>query len=106
MVVPLVVPSTRTLSPGLIELAEIEAVPLRYFVEDTVLTVTFCPAAVVSVKLDVETAAILPTAPPAAGPERALDPRGPGAPWSAAGVGEAAVVVVLALVLAVALTIP
>ena len=41
MVVPLVVPSTRTLTPFLMALAELELVPLRYFAEDAFLTVTF-----------------------------------------------------------------
>jgi hypothetical protein len=41
MVVPLVVPSTRTLSPVVIALAEVELVPFRYVVEDASLTVTF-----------------------------------------------------------------
>jgi hypothetical protein len=41
MVVPLVVPSTRTLTPFLMTLAELELVPLRYFVEDAFLTLTF-----------------------------------------------------------------
>jgi hypothetical protein len=41
MVVPLVVPSTRTLSPVVIAIAEVELVPFRYVVEDASLTVTF-----------------------------------------------------------------
>jgi hypothetical protein len=41
MVVPLVVPSTRTLSPVVIALAEVELVPFGYVVEDASLTVTF-----------------------------------------------------------------
>jgi hypothetical protein len=41
MVVPLTVPSTRTLLPFLTALAEIELVPFRYVVEDALLTVTF-----------------------------------------------------------------
>jgi hypothetical protein len=41
MVVPLVVPSTRTPLPGVMALAEIELVPFRYFVEDASSTVTF-----------------------------------------------------------------
>jgi hypothetical protein len=41
MVVPLVVPSTRTLSPLVMELAELELVPVWYVVEDASLTVTF-----------------------------------------------------------------
>jgi hypothetical protein len=40
MVVPLVVPSTRTLSPAVTALAEV-ALPFWYVVEDASLTVTF-----------------------------------------------------------------
>jgi hypothetical protein len=40
MVVPLTVPSTRTLSPFAIAPSEIEFVPLRYVVEGASLTVT------------------------------------------------------------------
>jgi hypothetical protein len=38
------------------------------------LIVTFWPVAVVSVKPDVDTLLAVPTEPPAAGPDRALDP--------------------------------
>jgi hypothetical protein len=46
MVVPLVVPSTRTFVPFLVALvlvalAEVELVPFRYFVDDVSSTVTF-----------------------------------------------------------------
>jgi len=41
MVVPLVVPSTRTPVPVVIALAEVELAPFRYVVEDASLTVTF-----------------------------------------------------------------
>jgi len=41
MVVPLTVPTARTLSPLLIALAEVELVPLRYVVDEALLTVTF-----------------------------------------------------------------
>jgi len=41
MVVPLTVPTTRTLSPFLMALAEVELVPLRYVVDEALLTVTF-----------------------------------------------------------------
>jgi hypothetical protein len=41
MVVPLVVPSTRTFSPVAMALAEVELVPFWYVVEDALLTVTF-----------------------------------------------------------------
>jgi hypothetical protein len=40
MVVPLVVPSTRTTSPVAMELAEVELVPVWYVVEDASSTVT------------------------------------------------------------------
>ena len=74
MVVPLVVPSTRTLSPVVMALAEVELVPFWYIVEDASSTVTFTPADVDSVKLDVDTLPTVPDAPPEAGPDRALDP--------------------------------
>jgi hypothetical protein len=41
MVVPLVVPSTRTCSPVVMALAEVGLVPFWYVVEDASLTVTF-----------------------------------------------------------------
>jgi hypothetical protein len=41
MVVPLVVPSTRTGTPVVTALAEAALVPFRYVVEDASLTVTF-----------------------------------------------------------------
>jgi hypothetical protein len=41
MVVPLAVPSTRTLSPFVIALAELELAPFWYVVEDASFTVTF-----------------------------------------------------------------
>jgi hypothetical protein len=74
MVVPLVVPSTRTRSPVVMALAEVELVPFWYVVEDASSTVTFTPADVDSVKLDVDTLPTVPDAPPEAGPDRALDP--------------------------------
>jgi hypothetical protein len=55
-------------------LAEIELVPFWYVVEDASLTVTFWPADVDIVKPDVDTLLTVPDAPPAAGPDRALDP--------------------------------
>ena len=73
MVVPLVVPRTRTVSPTEMALAEVELVPFRYVVEDAWLTVTFSPVAVDTVKLDVDTLSTVPAVPPAAGPDRALD---------------------------------
>jgi hypothetical protein len=41
IVVPLVVPRTRTVSPVVTALAEVELVPFWYVVEDTSFTVTF-----------------------------------------------------------------
>jgi len=41
MVVPLVVPSTRTVPPFVIALAEVELVPFRYAVEGASSTITF-----------------------------------------------------------------
>jgi len=57
-------------------LAEVELVPFWYVVVDASLTVTFCPVDVDIVKLDVDTLSTVPDAPPAAGPDRALDPEG------------------------------
>jgi hypothetical protein len=91
-------------------LAELEVVPLRYFVEDASWTVTFCPAEVEIVKLDLETLSTVPDDPPAAGPERALDPPLPGTrgPDRAAVEADAedTVVAVPDPVLAVAPTMP
>jgi hypothetical protein len=78
MVTPLVVPSTRTGSPVVMALADVELVPFWYVVVDTSSTVTFTPADVDIVKLDVDTLATVPDAPPEAGPDRALDPPPPG----------------------------
>ncbi|GHO60363.1 hypothetical protein KSB_88380 [Ktedonobacter robiniae] len=78
MVVELVIPSTRTLSPVVMALAEVELVPFWYVVEDASLTVTFTPADVDIVKLDVDTLPTVPVAPPEAGPDLALDPPPPG----------------------------
>jgi hypothetical protein len=87
-------------------LAERELVPLWYFVDDVFLTVTFWPADVDIVKLDLETLSTVPDDPPAAGPDRALDPPLPGTRcFDSAGV-DAAVVAAPELVLAVALTMP
>jgi hypothetical protein len=61
IVVPLVVPRTRTWAPVFGALAE-------------VVTVTFCPAGVDTTKPDVETLLTVPDVPPVAGPDRALDP--------------------------------
>jgi hypothetical protein len=107
MVVPLVVPSTRTLSPLVTALAELELVPFWYCVEDALLTVTFWPVDVDIVKLDVDTLSTVPDDPPAAGPDRALDPLLPddtGCPDAAEG--DVVVIGVAELLLAVALTTP
>jgi len=72
-------------------LAEVEPVSFRYVVEGVSSTITFCPAEVDIVKLDVDTVSTVPDAPPAAGPDRALDPppvaplTGPGCPDVADG---------------------
>jgi hypothetical protein len=71
IVFPLTVPTTRTGSPLLTALAVVDVVPFTYFVEDVSLTVSFWPADVDNVKLDVDTLPTVPTAPPAAGPDRA-----------------------------------
>jgi hypothetical protein len=84
IVVPLVVPSTRTGAPFVTALADAERVPFRYVVEDAVLTVTFSPADVDTVKLDDDTLLTVPIVPPAAGPDRALDPAFAGEPTCAA----------------------
>ena len=89
MVVPLVVPSTRTLTPVVTALAEVELVPFWNAVEDASLTVTVWPVDVDIVKPDVDTLPTVPAAPPAAGPDRALDapppdPTAPVAPLGAA----------------------
>jgi hypothetical protein len=87
-------------------LAELELVPFRYFVEDAFLTVTFWPAVVKIVKLDLDTLSTVPDDPPAAGPDRALDlaPRATASP-DVAEVDDA-VVAVPEPVLAVAPTMP
>lgn len=77
IVVPLVVPRTRTGSFAVMAVAEAGLVPFSYVVADASLMVTFWPAEVDSVKPDVDTLLTVPTAPPAAGPDRALDPPPP-----------------------------
>ena len=71
IVVPSTVPRTRTFLPF-----------LTGVFEEAFVTVTFCPAGVVRVKLDVDTLSTVPTVPPAAGPDRALDPPPRGRPVS------------------------
>ncbi|WP_143172567.1 hypothetical protein [Actinacidiphila paucisporea] len=44
------------------------------------MTVTFCPAGVVRVKPDAEVLSTVPDEPPAAGPDRALEPPAPALP--------------------------
>jgi hypothetical protein len=80
MVVPFVVPSTRTPSPLVMAFAEVGFVPFWYVVVGAALTVTFWPADVVSAKPDVDTLSTVPDAPPADGPDRALDAAPPDPP--------------------------
>jgi hypothetical protein len=69
---------------------EVEIVPFRYLVEDDFLTVTVWPAEVEIVKPDADTLATVPTAPPAAGPDRALPAGGAAVPAAAELVPEVA----------------
>jgi hypothetical protein len=69
-------------------LAEVELVPFRYVVVDASSTVTCWPADVVTVKLDVDTPSTVPDAPPAAGPDRALDPPAPAVAEGGVAVAE------------------
>jgi hypothetical protein len=62
-------------------LFEVEVVPFSYFVEDVSSTVTSSPVDVVRVKPDFDTLSTVPDDPPAAGPDRALEPD---AGWAAA----------------------
>src|SRR5665213_282334 len=73
MVVMLVVPRTRTRSPMVTALAEVVGVPFRYCVAEVSSIVTFCPVEVVIAKPDADTLVTVPSAPPAAGAERAFD---------------------------------
>jgi hypothetical protein len=61
-------------------LAVAEVVPFAYVVADESLTVTFSPADVDNVKPEVDRLLTVPTVPPAAGPDRALDPPPPAPP--------------------------
>jgi hypothetical protein len=106
MVVPFVVPSTRTLSPFAMALAELELVPFWYVVEDASLMVTFWPADVDTVKLDVDTLSTVPDDPPAAGPDRAFDPLPPDTGCPDVAERDEAAVAVPDPLLAVALTMP
>jgi hypothetical protein len=58
------------------------------------------------VKLDVGTLATVPADPPAAGPDLAFDPAPPGTACLEFAAGEVAVVAVVELLVAVALTMP
>jgi hypothetical protein len=70
------------------------------------LTVTFWPAEVKIVKLDLETLATAPDDPPAAGPDRAFEPCLLGTRCADIADVDGAVVAVGELVLADALTMP
>jgi hypothetical protein len=104
MVGPLTVPSTMTLSPFVMTLAEIELVPFRYVVEDAVSTVTFWPVDVEIANPDVDTLSTVPAVPPVDGPERALDGPPPGMPCPGVAAGDAAAAAVPEPLPAVALT--
>jgi hypothetical protein len=74
IVVLSVVPSTRTVEPLVTALAETLLVPSSYLVDPANSTVTFWPPFVESVSPVLDLLVTLPIDPPAAGPERALDP--------------------------------
>ena len=78
IVVLSVIPSTRAVLPFLTAPADTDLVPFSYLVDDVSLTVTASPAGVDSLKPEVDTPVTLPIDPPAAGPDRALDPPLPG----------------------------
>jgi hypothetical protein len=103
MVVLSTVPITSAVWPVVTALAAAAVVPFLYAVDEVSLTVTFWPAEVTSVKPDVEMSFTVPIAPPAAGPERALDPPLP-APRNAGGA--VAAMAVAGLLLDVALRSP
>jgi hypothetical protein len=106
IVVLLVVPSTRAVSPLLTALFDAEFVPFLYVVDDVSLTFTFSPAKVDSSKPDFDTLLTLPIDPPAAGPDRALDLPPPDTNCRDVADADAAVVAVPEAVLPVALTMP
>ena len=87
MIAPLTIPSTSTLSPFVMALAEIELVPFRYSVESVLLTLTFWPADVKTTKLDADKLSTVPATPPVAGEERALDLTLPDMLCPGAGMG-------------------
>jgi hypothetical protein len=106
IVVLSVVPSTRAVLPFLTALANAEFVPFSYVVDDVSLTVTISPADVKNPKPEVDTLVTLPIDPPAAGPDRALDPPPPGTRCPDVAEVDVAIVALPDPVLAVALTMP
>jgi hypothetical protein len=74
MVLLSVVPSTRAVAPVVTALTEVWLVPFSYVVEEFSVMVSFWLPEVVSVKPVADTLLTVPIAPPAAGPDRALDP--------------------------------
>jgi hypothetical protein len=84
-------------------LAAAAVVPFLYAVDEVSWTVTFWPAEVRSVKPEVEMSFTVPIDPPAAGPDRALDPP-LAAPRNAGGA--VAALAVVGLLLDVALMTP
>ncbi|HEY6786065.1 MAG TPA: hypothetical protein VI365_02015, partial [Trebonia sp.] len=64
----------RAVAPVVTALAEAWLVPSSYVVEELSVMVSFWLPAVVSVKPVADTLLTVPIAPPAAGPDRALDP--------------------------------
>ena len=88
-----------------IAVAEAGLLPFSKVVEDASLMVTFWPVAVVSVKPDADTLLAVPTEPPAAGPDRALDPLPP-VPDPSAKPWPLLLLAVAMALLEVAVTIP
>jgi hypothetical protein len=106
IVVLSLVPSTRAVLPFLTALADVEFVPFSYVVDDVSLTATVSPPEVNRLKPEVDTLLTVPIDPPAAGPERALDPTPAEAPCADVAEVDDAAVAVAEPVLAVALTMP
>src|ERR1700755_2506505 len=71
------VPSTRTVLPLVTAFFVAAVVPFSYVVDDVSLIVTFPPVGGDRVKPDVDALLTVPIDPPAAGPDRAFDPRAP-----------------------------
>ncbi|HEY5195617.1 MAG TPA: hypothetical protein VIJ51_01160 [Solirubrobacteraceae bacterium] len=88
------------------ELAVADFVPFSYLVDDVSLTVTFSPATVNSPNPDTDTLLTVPADPPAAGPDRALDPPPPGTAFPDVAAADVAVVAAPEPGLAAAPTIP